>query len=180
MLEVVSLSKSFTALRALQDVSLRLSAGQIVGLIGPNGSGKSTLFDIITGFQRRDEGKVLFNGVAIQGASPHAIARLGLIRTFQHSEGGQRMTALENPPRETRSRPICRPHCCGCSRCARRARQSYSRQEVLALLGLTNVSNEYVGNLSGASASSVDLGRVLIAKPQLCLLVSRPPASTHR
>ena len=96
MLEVVSLSKSFTALRALQDVSLRVSAGQIVGLIGPNGSGKSTLFDIITGFQRRDEGEVLFHGVAIQGASPHAIARLGLIRTFQHSEGGQRMTALEN------------------------------------------------------------------------------------
>jgi len=157
MLEVVSLSKSFTALRALQDVSLRVSAGQIVGLIGPNGSGKSTLFDIITGFQRRDEGKVLFNGVAIQGASPHAIARLGLIRTFQHSEGGQRMTALENLMASARDQIEANLPAAllRLPQVLRVERVNLIRaKEVLALLGLTNVSNEYVGNLSGASASS--------------------------
>ena len=96
MLEVAHVSKKFDALRALSDVSLRVSQGSIVGLIGPNGSGKSTLFDIITGFQQRDGGEIRFCGTAIQGSAPDAIARLGLIRTFQHSEGGQRMTAIEN------------------------------------------------------------------------------------
>ena len=173
MLEVVSLSKSFTALRALQDVSLRVSAGQIVGLIGPNGSGKSTLFDIITGFQRRDEGKVLFNGVPIQGASPHAIARLGLIRTFQHSEGGQRMTALENLMASARDQIEANLPAAllQLPQVLRVERANLIRaKEVLALLGLTNVGNEYVGNLSGGQRKLVDLGRVLIAKPQLCLL----------
>jgi ABC-type branched-subunit amino acid transport system ATPase component len=173
MLEVVSLSKSFTALRALQDVGLRVSAGQIVGLIGPNGSGKSTLFDIITGFQRRDEGKVLFNGVPIQGASPHAIARLGLIRTFQHSEGGQRMTALENLMASARDQIEANLPAAllRLPQVLRVERANLIRaKEVLALLGLTNVGNEYVGNLSGGQRKLVDLGRVLIAKPQLCLL----------
>jgi ABC-type branched-subunit amino acid transport system ATPase component len=173
MLEVVSLSKSFAALRVLQDVSLRVSAGQIVGLIGPNGSGKSTLFDIITGFQRRNDGKVLFNGAPIQGASPYAIARLGLIRTFQHSEGGQRMTALENLMASARDQIEANLPAAllRLPQMLRVERANLTRaKEVLALLGLTNVGNEYVGNLSGGQRKLVDLGRVLIAKPQLCLL----------
>ena len=99
MLEVESVSKSFAALRALQDVSLRVDEGQIVGLVGPNGSGKSTLFDIITGFQRCDSGTILFQGVPIHAVAPNAIVNRGLIRTFQHSEGGQRLTAIEKSSR---------------------------------------------------------------------------------
>ena len=75
---------------------LQVAAGSIVGLIGPNGSGKSTLFDIITGFQQRDGGEIRFCGTQFTAAAPDAIARLGPMRTFQLSEGGQRMTAIEN------------------------------------------------------------------------------------
>ena len=96
MLEVDHVSKSFGALRALSDVSLQVREGSIVGLIGPNGSGKSTLFDIITGFQQSDGGVIRFCGTHVHDSSPDAIARQGLIRTFQLSEGGQRMTAIEN------------------------------------------------------------------------------------
>jgi ABC-type branched-subunit amino acid transport system ATPase component len=173
MLEVVSLCKSFAALRALQDVSLKVSAGQTVGLIGPNGSGKSTLFDIISGFQRRDAGKILFLGEPIHAVSPHTIARRGLIRTFQQSEGGQRATALENLLAAARNqieanlpRMLLKLPGVLYTERVNRARA----KEVLALLGLTHVGNEYVGNLSGGQRKLVDLGRVLMAKPQLCLL----------
>ncbi|MBV9559478.1 MAG: ABC transporter ATP-binding protein [Bradyrhizobium sp.] len=173
MLEVDSVSKSFAALRALQEVSLRVGGGEIVGLIGPNGSGKSTLFDIITGFQRRDEGKVLFQGAPIHASSPDAIARLGLIRTFQHSEGGQRMTALDNLMAAARnqieanlpSALLLLP------RVLRLERANVARaKEILSLLGLSAIGNEHVGNISGGQRKLVDLGRILMAKPQLCLL----------
>ena len=173
MLEVSSLSKSFAALRVLQEVSLEVSAGQIVGLIGPNGSGKSTLFDIISGFQRCDAGNILFRGAPLEGASSYSIARLGLIRTFQHSEGGQRMTALENLMAAAGDQieanlPVALLRL---PRLLRVERANLARaREVLALLQLTRVGNEYVGNLSGGQRKLVDLGRVLMARPALCLL----------
>jgi ABC-type branched-subunit amino acid transport system ATPase component len=173
MLEVSSLSKSFAALRALQDVSLEVSAGQIVGLIGPNGSGKSTLFDIISGFQRCDTGNILFRGTPLQGASSYSIARRGLIRTFQHSEGGQRMTALENLMAAAGDQIEANLPAAllRLARLLKVERANLARaREVLALLGLTRVGNEYVGNLSGGQRKLVDLGRVLMARPALCLL----------
>ncbi|MGH6953681.1 MAG: ATP-binding cassette domain-containing protein, partial [Alphaproteobacteria bacterium] len=84
-----NISKSFEALAALQGVSLGVEKGRVVGLIGPNGSGKSTLFDIVTGFQRADSGEIFFDRQRIDGLAPHEIARRGLVRTFQLSEGGQ-------------------------------------------------------------------------------------------
>jgi neutral amino acid transport system ATP-binding protein len=173
VLEVAGISKSFAALRALQNVSLRVREGAIVGLIGPNGSGKSTLFDIVTGFQKRDTGEVRFRGTPIQDLPANAIARLGLIRTFQHSEGGQRMTAIENLMVAAQDQieldlpgAVLRlPHVLRVER-ANLARA----REVLELLGLNRVGNEYVGNLSGGQRKLVDLGRVLMAKPKICLL----------
>jgi ABC-type branched-subunit amino acid transport system ATPase component len=173
MLDVTSVSKSFAALRALQDVNLRVSQGQIVGLIGPNGSGKSTLFDIITGFQTRDRGEIRFLGAIIQDQPAHAIAGLGLMRTFQHSEGGQRLTTIQNLLVAAQNQTDL--NLLGALRWLPRVlrieRQNLVRaREVLALLGLTRVGNEYVGNLSGGQRKLVDLGRIMMAKPKLCLL----------
>jgi neutral amino acid transport system ATP-binding protein len=173
ILEAVAVSKSFAGLRALQNVDLQVDKGQIVGLIGPNGSGKSTLFDIITGFQRADAGEVRFRGRPIQRRAPSAIANLGLIRTFQHSEGGQRLTAIENLLAAARNQleanlpaAVLRlPHVLHVER------ENLARaRDVLALLGLTRVGNERVGNLSGGQRKLIDLGRVLMARPVMCLL----------
>jgi len=83
MLEVREVSKSFGGVRAAHNVSLKVPEGRIVSLIGPNGAGKTTLFSLITGFLRPDAGSVSFCGKDITGHAPEAIARHGLVRTFQ-------------------------------------------------------------------------------------------------
>jgi ABC-type branched-subunit amino acid transport system ATPase component len=173
MLEVEGVSKSFEALAALQNVNLSVTQGRIVGLIGPNGSGKSTLFDIISGFQRADRGTVTFRGVRIDHRPPHAIAHAGLMRTFQLSEGGQRLTALENllAAAQDQVEANLPGAVLGLPRLLRTERANLTRaKEMLALLGLLPVANEYVGNLSGGQRKLVDLGRILMAGPALCLL----------
>jgi ABC-type branched-subunit amino acid transport system ATPase component len=71
--------------RALQDVSIRAEAGEIVGLMGPNGAGKTTLFDVLCGNLRPASGRVLLNATDVTALPPHHRARLGLGRTFQQS-----------------------------------------------------------------------------------------------
>lgn len=88
--------KSFGGLLALDDVSLDLREGEIVGILGPNGAGKSTLFNVITSIFRPDAGHVYLQGRNITGRRPHVICRLGVSRTFQLVKTFLSMTALEN------------------------------------------------------------------------------------
>lgn len=96
LLEVRGLSHSFGGLRAVQDVSLTLERGELVGLIGPNGAGKTTVFNLITGVYRPDEGEVLFEGRPITGLPSHRITGLGIARTFQNIRLFRDLTALDN------------------------------------------------------------------------------------
>lgn len=82
-LEVASVSKSFGGNHALRDVSFRLPAGRVVGLVGANGSGKTTLVNVITGFVQPDHGVVRVRGQEVTGKRPSQIARAGVSRTFQ-------------------------------------------------------------------------------------------------
>jgi ABC-type branched-subunit amino acid transport system ATPase component len=173
LLEARDISKSFAGLTALQGVSIGLEAGKIVGLIGPNGSGKSTLFDIITGFQRSDRGQIHYDGAVITGLAPHAIARRGLVRTFQMSEGGQRLTAIENLLAATtdQEEQNLLAAAFGLSALQRRERLNLGRaREILRLLGLAALGDELVGNLSGGQKKLIDLGRIFMARPKLSLL----------
>ena len=168
LLDVRAVCKAYGGLRALQDVSLAVPAGRVVGLIGPNGSGKSTLFDVISGFRRCDAGAVLYRGARIERLPPDRIALRGLMRTFQMSEGGQRLTTIENllaaAPEQQEHRPAAALGWGRGRAILRRAR------EVVDLLGLRAVADEYVGNLSGGQKKLVDLGRMFMARPRLSLL----------
>jgi ABC-type branched-subunit amino acid transport system ATPase component len=171
ILSVEGISKSFV-LPVLNNVSLSVPSGGVVGLIGPNGSGKSTLFNVITGFERPDSGSVRLKGERIDRLLPHAIAERGLMRTFQLSQGGLKLTAIENlmvsaPDHEEHRlfANLVNPR-----RVTRRERALVERAaEILALLGLTNVANEYLGNLSGGQRKLIDIGRMLMARPAICL-----------
>jgi len=97
LLETVGLSKSFGGALAVNNVSLRVAEGEILGIAGPNGSGKSTLFNIITNVPfRADRGRVLFGGTQIQGWPSHRISTRGLARTFQRESVFASLSAIDN------------------------------------------------------------------------------------
>jgi branched-chain amino acid transport system ATP-binding protein len=96
VLEVNGLSKAYAGVHALEDVSFAVEAGSITGLIGPNGSGKSTAIDCISGFQKRDSGRIVLAGADISGRPAHHIARAGLMRTFQTVRIYERLSLRDN------------------------------------------------------------------------------------
>ena len=83
MLTLERVTKRFGGLTAVREVSLEVRGGDLLGIIGPNGAGKTTLFNVIAGYYRPDEGRVVFDGHDVTGRPAHAISRLGLTRTFQ-------------------------------------------------------------------------------------------------
>ncbi len=83
MLTLESVTKRFGGLTAVRAVSLEVRRGDLLGIIGPNGAGKTTLFNVIAGYYRPEEGRIVFEGREVTGLPAHAISRLGLTRTFQ-------------------------------------------------------------------------------------------------
>ena len=96
LLELQGVGKSFGRTEVLRGVDLSLHRGERLALIGPNGAGKSTLFDLISGRLRPSAGRVLLNGLRIDGRPPQSIARLGLARSFQSSRLFGRLSVHDN------------------------------------------------------------------------------------
>ncbi len=96
LLSAKDVTKRFGGLTAVDGVSFDVFEGTIKALIGPNGAGKSTLFNALTGFERPDEGSVLFDGREIVGEKPREVVRAGLARTFQNTQLFDHMSAREN------------------------------------------------------------------------------------
>lgn len=96
LLELRNVTKRFGGLMAVDDFSMSVERGEIIGLIGPNGAGKTTVFNLITGFLKPDGGEIIFDGQRINGFAPYKIARMGIARTFQHNPLFEEFTVLEN------------------------------------------------------------------------------------
>ena len=96
LMRISSLSKHFEGLKAVDKVSFNINEGDLIGIIGPNGAGKTTLFNLMTGFLKPTKGRVFFNGKNITRKSPYAIAKLGVVRTFQIVRPFKMLNALEN------------------------------------------------------------------------------------
>ena len=96
MLKIVSISKKFNNISALDSVTINFPKNEIVGLIGPNGSGKTTLLNIASGLLKPDLGKVIIENQELSSLSPNRIAKLGIARNFQNLRIFKRMTVLEN------------------------------------------------------------------------------------
>lgn len=96
MLKLEKATIKFGGLTAVNEVTTEIPRGAIFGLIGPNGAGKTTLFNIISGVYAPTSGKVIFNGMEIQGLQPYKINELGIARTYQNINLFKKMTVLEN------------------------------------------------------------------------------------
>ena len=164
ILELRNVTKRFGGVTAVDRCSLGLSPGKIYGLIGPNGSGKTTLFNCITGLESCEEGEILFKGERIDGLKPHQVTRRRLGRTFQVIRIFPELTALENLLVVTWL-PF--------DSAQQRAR------ELLELVTLDRLQNEYAGNLSYGQQKLLELSRVLMTDPDLVLL-DEPAAGVNR
>jgi len=173
MLEVVDLHKNFGGVTALNGVSLGVEAGTITGLIGPNGSGKSTLFNVVSGFYRRDRGEIYFEGERIEDLEPDKIALMGIGRTFQVTEIPEKMTVLENlllAPKNQIGEGIFNVFLHPLKIKRQNQKLLESALNILELIQLFELRNEYAGNLSGGQRKLLSLGRILMADPTLILL----------
>ena len=95
-IETARLGRRYGRRWALQECSLSLPAGHVIGLVGPNGAGKTTCFNLFTAFLTPTRGEIFYNGREITGARPAAIARMGMVRSFQISATFPHLTVLEN------------------------------------------------------------------------------------
>lgn len=173
-LRALGISVRFGGVRALSDVTLAASAGEIVGLIGPNGAGKTTLFDVLSGIRSPSSGRVLLDERDITRHGPTWRARHGIKRTFQRQQTFGWLTVEENvlvalewhggggglladiaalPSRRRRER-------------ARRERAD----EVLEACGLGDVRDEPAGKLPIGRARMVEMARAIVDRPRVLLL----------
>jgi branched-chain amino acid transport system ATP-binding protein len=160
-LSVRGVSVRFGGVQALEDVALEAQPGMVTGLIGPNGAGKTTLFNVITGLERPNTGRVSVRGRDVSSLSPYRRARLGVGRTFQRLEVFGSLTAYGNILTAAEFRK-------GWARDKSDPRAV--AREVLERVGLTSVADRRVDAMPTGLARLVELGRALAAAPSLLLL----------
>jgi branched-chain amino acid transport system ATP-binding protein len=166
MLEAVSIVKSFGAIRVLEDVTVTVQRGEIVGLLGPNGAGKTTLLNIMAGYETQNSGTVLIDGRCIDGLAPEARTKAGLARTFQSGRLFPELSVTENV--------VLGAIGSGASSnlANRRALNA------LEMLGLTAVMTRPAAGLSHGLSRLVGLARALTANPDY-LIMDEPAAGLN-
>ncbi|HEY5727901.1 MAG TPA: ABC transporter ATP-binding protein [Acidimicrobiia bacterium] len=159
ILELDGVSKSFGALRVVDDLSLHLEAGEALGIVGPNGAGKTTLFNLIAGSLPPDSGAIRFGRAVILAQAPHLRARAGLGRTYQVPKPFSGMTVFENVL-------VAATYGAGASE-----RDAYGRcARILADTGLLGKANVPAGSLTILDRKRLELARALGTDPTVLLL----------
>ena len=160
ILRLQSVSRNFTGLKALRDVSLGIGKGEVLGLIGPNGTGKTTLVNVVTGVTPASSGTVTFMGRDITRVKTYQSARLGLSRTFQVVQPFAEFSALDNVAAAALfSQP---------GESIRSARQEARAH--LAFVGLEAQSDQPAATLTLAMRKRLELAKALAMKPKLLFL----------
>ncbi|MFC5357761.1 ABC transporter permease subunit [Azospirillum himalayense] len=173
LLSAEGVSISFLGLRALDNASVTVGAGEILGLVGPNGSGKSTLVNIISGIYRPGDGRVTFDGAAITGLPDHAVARRGALRTFQDPRLVPAFTVRENVllggHRLYRQNPLAAA--LNLPGALREDAAMLGRADaIIAMAGLSHLADTPVRDLPYGDQRMTELSRVILADPRLVML----------
>ncbi len=181
LLQIRDLTRRFGGLTAINAVSFDVREHEILSVIGPNGAGKSTLFKLITSFLRTTSGEVLFRGERISDLKPHAVARKGVVRTFQETNIFKDMTVSESVilAQHLRSSASLAGYFLGTG-AARQDEASFGRRadEVLAFLGMSEISGERARNLPQGHLRALGIAIGLSTDP-VALLLDEPFAGMN-
>jgi neutral amino acid transport system ATP-binding protein len=173
ILFVKDVRKRFGGLVAVNGASFDVAPHSITALIGPNGAGKTTLFNVVSGFYRPDDGRILFRGHRIDARRPHQIAQGGLVRTFQLTKALTHMSVLDNvmlagpaQPGEHLWRLFVQP------REVRRHEHQLEAvaMELLRFVRLDTHAHAYAGALSGGQRKLLEFARALMSSPHMVML----------
>ncbi len=159
LLEVRDVSVRFGGVSALNDLSFEVPVGEVTGLIGPNGAGKTTCFNVITGLQSPNRGRVFLDGADVTRTRPYKRARLGIGRTFQRLETFRTLTARENVLVGAEM-----------SRRRRAGPAGLSVDDIIEQVGIGDVADVCVETLPTGTQRLVELGRALATSPRIVLL----------
>jgi ABC-type branched-subunit amino acid transport system ATPase component/ABC-type branched-subunit amino acid transport system permease subunit len=170
LLKVAAVSKRFGGVQAVDEVSLEVRSGEIVGLIGPNGAGKTTLFELISGFTRPDRGRVIFDGRDVSRDGPEVRGRAGLVRSFQDAALFPTMTVFDTlmVSMERRHPTRTGPSLVGLERRERAQREEV--RHLVSAMGLDPFVDKQIGALSTGTRRITELACVVALEPKLLLL----------
>ena len=177
MLDVRGISIAFGGLKAVQDFSLSIPRGGLYGLIGPNGAGKTTCFNLLTQFLVPTRGQIYYNGREITGSRPAAIARMGLVRSFQISAVFAHLTVRENiriALQRSRGRSY------DFWRSESVLREMDARADELAdAVGLRGLERTTAGELAYGRKRALEIATTLALEPEMMLLDEPTAGMAH-
>lgn len=181
LLELENVTIRFGGLVAVSDVSLRVGAGELVGLIGPNGAGKTTVFNMITGVYQPTDGKIMFAGKPTARKKPHVLTKSGMARTFQNIRLFGSMSVFDNVRAATQ---LHRAH--GIRQALWRGRSHHAGEkeverqvlELLEVFSLQDFRNEPATSLPYGGQRRLEIVRALATQPKL-LLLDEPAAGMN-
>ncbi|MCK0118429.1 ABC transporter ATP-binding protein [Isoptericola sp. S6320L] len=165
-------TRKFGGMTAVDVDHLEVQEGVITALIGPNGAGKTTLFNLLTGFDRPNTGEWSFQGKSLSGKSGAAVAKAGMVRTFQLTKALSRLTVLQNMLLASPSNPgeklalswlpfLWKKH---------EAETTAKAMEILARFKLDTKAADYAGSLSGGQRKLLEMARALMTDPTIIML----------
>lgn len=160
LLQVRGLTKAFGGMKALNDVTLEVRKGEILGLIGPNGSGKSTFINVVSGHFKSTAGEIIFDGQNLTGLDAHRFAQVGIARTYQIPRPFSQMTVLEN---------VAMVGMFG-GKGMGRAEAMQQAEEFIAFAGLSDRAHVLPDDLNLHQRKFLELARALAARPKLLML----------
>lgn len=181
ILETKSASKHFGGLKAVNEISMEVQQGEVLGIIGPNGAGKTTFFNLITATYKLTSGQVLFEGQDISRLSAEKVARLGIARTFQNIKLFKFLSVLENVKVgfHTRTRTGLLDSVLHTKRY--RADEQLADEQGMAILervGLGDKARLMAGNLPYGLQRRLEIARALALSPKI-LLLDEPAAGMN-
>lgn len=181
LLLVNNLCMRFGGLLAVNNVALILNQGEIVSLIGPNGAGKTTVFNCLTGFYRPTSGSIKLRDRELAGLAGQQIARMGVVRTFQHVRLFKEMTVVENllVAQHQHLKSGVFAGLLKTPKFRRAEADALERAAVwLERVGLLEFANRQAGNLAYGQQRRLEIARCMVTRPEL-LMLDEPAAGLN-